>query len=601
MERCNQDEESEEHASTPVSLEENSATADMETEVSNNEDIYNVIQLGYYQKMIMKISNNTKVSVNGAIFINILWSILDIAFDILLFKSLISQGYYIAAMMIALFDYLPGIMLLLHDCNSSNWAKRSKLEKATLITLMLIQPFSLMLTNMMWLLNISSEHRQYMACLATIYVGCIEAPYQFITISVLWSKGILALPWQQPVAIIDDNDNFVYMGQLGLFSLMITTVGLLQSAIGIFEAHEEKGKIMVFTCTNILFRLLSYCFVTQYNKWFSVVMFVVLFLINGVVFSRRNKKQDTWIVILSSTICSIIVPVSITAQPHKPQLVQNYTEQQLEEKREQFQEMKMNAFLISVITTPLIFIMDIMVIVTSSFLDYKHNSIWSDALLEHWVCVFFLPMFIITMISAWSLYPERYNMENNSNANTNKYNTFVAWIKQIPKKIKQFMSTQSFITGMILGTIFISGLHCMLAPQVKSVILGYKNDAQELIIFDATALGNTEQKCFTENTYTKCVNLTFTFEDYRKVDNPIDNTFYVDFNVNATKRPPNSSYYIMESIYGWGRFAPSELQNRTGKELKCKKCLSSSYRCAAFLHGMEHVPDCEGMSTVRVH
>ena len=44
-------------------------------------------------------------------------------------------------------------------------------------------------------------------------------------------------------ALVDRNDNFIYLGQIGTVSLVLTTIGLINASIYIFEGYEENPKV----------------------------------------------------------------------------------------------------------------------------------------------------------------------------------------------------------------------------------------------------------------------------------------------------------------------------------------------------------------------
>ena len=582
--------------------EPNLATTNPQGINLNTEDVYSTLQLGFFQSLVFALSKNKRLSVHVAILINILLSILDVVFDFILFFQLVYQDCDICrtmAILIAVSDYLPGAMLLAHDSTSSNWSRRSKLDKGIFVFLLIIQPFSVVLTNILWIFNINSRHHHYRARLTGIFAGTIESPLQFIAVTFLWSKGVLALPWQQTTAIIDNNDNYLYMGNIGLTSLVFTTVGLLKAAIDIFEAPEEKPKVVLFTCTNMLFRLLSFCFVSQFFQKWAIPMFLLLLLANLVVFLRRSEHQRTRIVTVTSAICSLIVPVTLPEEPHESQIVKEQAEQNIPQKREQFREVKMNSFWLAVITTPIILVMDVMVVITLSFAEYKHDSIWSDALLKNWVYAFFLVLFVLTMVSAWTLHPGKSHTMKQANDQTLSGCNVIETIEQILKELKQFMAQISILSFIGVGVIITVTLHSVYTPQLNTVILGYTNIEKELIISEATSLDYMNSKCFTENKYVTCAyDLEFRFKDYRKIGELMDDIFYLDPEINGTewrRRPLDAPYYYMETIPDWNTFAPPKL-----KEPKCKRCLTSSYRCRSFLHGIGHILDCNGMLPFKI-
>ena len=221
----------------------NSSPVPTGAEIANAEDVYDSLELGLFQTIAFALSKNQKLSVHVQIFVNILLSILDIVFDFILFFNLVYQDCDLCktiAILIAVCDYLPGVMILIHDSSSSTWAERSKLDKAISVVLLIIQPFSVTVTNILFLFNISSPQRQHTSRLAGMFAGCTESPLQFILVTFMWSKGILSLPWQQATVIVDKDDNYLYLGNIGLVSLVFTTIGLLKAFLNIYEVPEGQ-------------------------------------------------------------------------------------------------------------------------------------------------------------------------------------------------------------------------------------------------------------------------------------------------------------------------------------------------------------------------
>ena len=92
----------------------------------NSDDPYRNLQLGLVQTFIFKLSRNVKISVNSAIIFSTILSIIDIITDILLLTKLWRQKQFAMASLLAIFDFIPGVLLLIHHYSSLNWSKSTE-------------------------------------------------------------------------------------------------------------------------------------------------------------------------------------------------------------------------------------------------------------------------------------------------------------------------------------------------------------------------------------------------------------------------------------------------------------------------------------------
>ena len=558
-----------------------------ESNGESKEDIYDILQLGLFQKLFFRLTNNMKLSVHISMCINIITSIIDVATDMLLLANLLRRGLYILSLLVFSADFLPGVVLIFHHSTSSVWGMSSNPKRVASIALLLIQPFSVLLTGVLWWLSLSSNHRHYMFRLATLLAGCIEGPMQFIWITYMWSHGFLALPWGESTVVVDRYQNYVNFGQTGTISMAFTTIGILKASIDVFEAYEDKLNVMIFTWTNTLFRLLSFAFVIQFFELYSIPLFLTLLLVNVVVFLRNQQKASS-VSTITSILCAVIIPVTMVDQPHMLQRSSRVAQKDEEntEKETPTEVMKLNSFWIAIITGPLILLADIMVAISIKYFDWRHGSIWSDQLMLQWVQNFFIPTFVLAYFSTFLIIPQRYSLKKCLNTFLNKHKVKVICL---------------ILVGMIT-TVIIHGIY---TPKINYTMLGYKDAENRLNVFEAASIDHISAsnycKTDSEARYITCQGIKFNFTDYRKVTEFQPNKFYVDFEEGlqfreeiATASEGNASFYVLGTIYGWGQTEPEELKEG---EVRCKRCYGKRIppnRCTTFVYGLSQFLDCEG-------
>ena len=169
--------------------------------------------------LTFKLFRDERIAAITAISITIFVGTSDTISDILVFFSYLSQGLVGLAIAVALCDYMPGTVILGHHIRSDIWRNTAMIHKLLAVLMLIFHPFSLMVTNILWLFNISSEHFHHMARVSTVLHGTVEAPVQFILLLYAFSKGFLPLPWVTAVILMDRNNNIIPLGKIGLFSL----------------------------------------------------------------------------------------------------------------------------------------------------------------------------------------------------------------------------------------------------------------------------------------------------------------------------------------------------------------------------------------------
>ena len=268
---------------------------------------YEGFELGILYDLIFCLSKNAKTSILFSVGLGILMNSSDTASDIWIFTILLNRNFIALAIVLFGIDFIPGIIVSLHQATSSQWKYFTTKEKLFSTAMLTVQPFSLVLTNFAWLSNISNDHRHFMARLSTVIHGCLESPMQFVMLGYLWSKGYLKTPWEEYSVWMDRNNNAIPVGNVaGTFSLTVTVIGILKGTLDIFEAHDEKYRFFVFTIINTTFRVLSFTYCIQiFDTYFYVLPFLgVLIFINGVLYLCRSDYHGKMIGTISSVICS---------------------------------------------------------------------------------------------------------------------------------------------------------------------------------------------------------------------------------------------------------------------------------------------------------
>ena len=260
------------------------------------------------------------------------------------------------ASLLVIFDFIPGVFLLMHHYSSLAWSKSTRAGKIRTILLFLLQPFALFFTHVTWFSSLSNaiqsqdqDHRHYLARLSALFHGLIEGPLNFILVGYMWSKGILPLPWQEVTTFTDSNLNVIYMGKITTTSLVLTTIGILKASVDVFEGYNDKLKIVLFGITNISFRVLSFTFLTQFLDEWVISLFLLILIINLLTLLKTNENQGTWIAMISSIVCSTMVPVMMTKEPHLFQKINTQSKPDMEEQKRKMGLMKKNACLLSAI------------------------------------------------------------------------------------------------------------------------------------------------------------------------------------------------------------------------------------------------------------
>ena len=178
---------------------------------TNTDEPYQNLALGLIMTLAFRLCGNVRTAAITAIVLTIFVSSFDTSSDLFLTIFYLSQGLTTLSVLVLLCDYFPGIAVLAHHMSSDSWNNSTIKEKTYAILALACQPFSLLITNIVWFLDVSNKHNHRLARLSTVLHGCLEAPMQFIILLYAQSKGIIPLPWMQSISVMDSNDNVLYL------------------------------------------------------------------------------------------------------------------------------------------------------------------------------------------------------------------------------------------------------------------------------------------------------------------------------------------------------------------------------------------------------
>ena len=335
--------------------------------------------------MMFALSKSAKISILLTVGINIIMNTSDTGSDIGMFAVLMNRGFLSLAFVLLGLDFLPGVIVTIHHINSTAWSIITLKQKILSVLLLAVQPFSVIITNCFWIMNIDNNHCHLMARLSTVLHESMESPLQLLMIFYLWSKGYIPLPWEQTSVFTDHNGNDTNFGNFAaIFSLCFSLLGVLKGAVDIYEAHEEKYAFLVFTFSNITFRVLSFAFFIQYyDEWIYILPLVmIILLINAWFFLRRANRHGSSIGLLSSILCSVVVPVFTSDQPHHYQLkLHSLGVEERKNEEEKRQELSHNlkkcSSFLAVATSPFILLADVMVVVKATDESFHNDTVWT--------------------------------------------------------------------------------------------------------------------------------------------------------------------------------------------------------------------------------
>jgi hypothetical protein len=591
----------EENIPAPVSVPD--ARDEPNTEQSTEQNTYGNLELGVLQNVLYLLSKSAKASILLAVWFGIVMNTSDTGSDVWIFTILMSRQLVGLAWISLGTDFLPGIMVTLHHITSSGWSQISRTQKIVSVGLLTIQPFSLIVTNLTWMADIGNEHWHYMSRLSTIIHGAIESPIQLIFLVYLWSKGFIRPPWEESSILKDRNGNSVALGNIaGTFSLTLSVIGIIKGALDVFESHDSKFKFFVFTAINITYRVCSYAYFIQYfDSWFYIAPLVVLILVpNSCMFLRLHGStgyQGKRIGLVSSILCSFVVPVTTTEKPHNFQkkitsLNANEQQKETENRKKTSDEMRRNSAILSWITSPVILLADACVWLVSRTGTFQHDSVWTNLQLEQFFLHFLMPTFFVAILSAYSLHR---NCEKTTEVqqNSSMPTKFIKKVQNIPGMIKTHVEENLLAVISVIAMILITSMHCSTMQTTNAYLVGFEEQDQ-IRLFEARTSFDlpSSQDCDDNGSIVVC-NLNasiFTNDDYRKVSALKENRIYLNDDVNVTMFPEQRLYNIITNELDWDKIST--------KNHLCKKCISpSSVRCKMLILDGYQVEDCQGTNS----
>ena len=131
-----------------------------DTETASNESpinelsIYDKLHLGLLHKILSLCIKNAMVLILLVVGINMTVGSSDTWSDVMVFVYLIRAEFYEYAICVGVIDMLPGILIFLHHCNTDTWSESSKCFRLFCLLLIPLQPFSLFIVHITWLINI---------------------------------------------------------------------------------------------------------------------------------------------------------------------------------------------------------------------------------------------------------------------------------------------------------------------------------------------------------------------------------------------------------------------------------------------------------------
>ena len=314
------------------------------------------MDLGILQKVLAMCLQDTSIQITLAVLIGVLFASLDTFSDIMVMIFLFQSGFLEMGCIVAIFDLIPGLLIFFHHVNSNEWTTSTRLFQLFCVVMVALQPFSLFITNAVWLFNITSPHWHHLACSSQIIHGSFESPVQMINLMVMMGTGVLEVPWEETVVIADEYNNQLNLGKVGTISLALSFLSLLKASISTMQLDGFHGTLngAIFGIINLSYRIPALAIFVLYTKYWSTSLFLVLLLVNLITFTMYiGNNKLTHFKISSSIVMAIFLPTCVSRCPYKDQLVKDDASKE-ESTRNNYHKKRMSS-LISLITLPLIY------------------------------------------------------------------------------------------------------------------------------------------------------------------------------------------------------------------------------------------------------
>ena len=579
------------------SLEHKDESLTVETEASINPDTpYEKLSLGLVMTLALKLSGNIKTAAITAISLNIFVSSFDTTSDIGMSLFYLYQELPTLALLVLLCDYLPGVVVLAHHMGSDSWQSSTRKEKTYAILTLACQPFSLLITNIGWLLDISSKKKHRLARLSTVLHGCLEAPMQFMILLFAQSKGIVPLPWMQTTSISDSNDNVLHLGQITIFSLTFSCIGLLKAASECFEIRSFKRQVLaaIYAMVHQTYRVFSMIYTLIVLGIFSAPLFGIVVLVNYVVLMYNDQHKRKWASTVSSLAVSVFLPIWISESPENFQIREDVTDEDepalRQREKEETKAKQLVSFRLALFSTPMLLVTDAVAYYCLAYTDFKQDTVWSNGQLLDCFTIFLCPMFLLTMICSFAfshLCEENSSAENNCRYLPNSLLNTRFW-----KRAKKFVSYASLVAMIAVFVVFGS-----LVDNLERTNIAFVSDNNELIVVPIINKGKLAG-CDGNQTNI-CQNLKFNDSNFRN-QSMVNGVGYIQRLPKQTVdmgqiEARKTSFFDLTAMQIWNKDAPKELRNA---KPHCKRCLVNSIICNQFLHSIQDVERCDGKLTI---
>ena len=376
--------------------------------------VYQRLHLGLAMTFFLKFSGNIRRAVISTIVLSIIFSSTDTSSDMGLGVFYATQGLGYLAIAVIFSDVIPGLVVFAHHFSSEDWKTSTRNEKIIAFCSLTLHPFSLVVTNIIWLLDVGNPQKHRLARMSTLLHGCLEAPIQFLILLCTYSWGILPLPWMRSTVLVDENDNVLYLGQITMISFVFTCVGLVKASSEAFEIRSTNEQLMAmcWAFLHLMFRLLSYVFgiVILGRFWFPAIP--ILLIVNYAVLLKNDQITSQWASSISTLAVSFFLPTWISRSPENFQIREKEEDDdgnitRCDDKKEPAEEdiesevipienealdKKKISFWIAIISTPTVFLFNTVVYSTLRFTDFVQSSVWTDNQLEEFYLFILLPL-----------------------------------------------------------------------------------------------------------------------------------------------------------------------------------------------------------------
>ena len=375
------------------------------------------IQMGLFHKFI-RFWFKDNLELSTTIILSICMTIMisggDTFSDMLLAHTLFSQGHWKYGLLVILIDYFPAWQVLLHNISGSTWRNvDSTREKLITIAILVFAPISTPLFQLRWLLkfNTKCEHTfNYLhknARLSEVICTAFESPMQSVVVLILFSKGILKLPWESNSIVEDSAGNLVNFGAVpGVLSLVMSMISILRAAVDVAEESGWKQQLATaaFSMITAFFRIISYVLIIAYlNEW-SVIMFAIMMIASITAIGRFKKEERAGFSVVTSVMLGIFIPCAFSEDPQINMRVsthRNKTDTHVKNKRILTSKTAM-------LTVPIILITDMIIWLLLLYSPYFKvvqdvSNVVSNETSALFIIMFLLPNGVMAFLLAFSI------------------------------------------------------------------------------------------------------------------------------------------------------------------------------------------------------